>query len=513
MTQTITHKTLKNVSYSMLNYGWPIIIAIFITPIIVAKLGIKEYGIYIFISTLMGLAGILDIGVSTALNKFFAERYSKGDYAGMSRLFKTGNSLMMLTGSIGLIGITSSLYLGQIFWPDQALQYMTYLPSFICAGILFLVNVMMTLYFIVPNAMQRIDIEAKIGIGFFTLQQTAILFVVLSNYGVNEIYVSLTVLTLCFFLWYRRRIASFLPTECKEAIHQFGWDKEEIIKSYRFGIGNFINNIARTSISSLDRVVLPLFVGPSNLTYYSLPGSIAMKTPGLSTAIANIILPMTAGFESVGERSRTKTLYIRSLRLITIPSVAITITILAFPYKMLQYWISSDVADKATATLVILACTNCLLALIGPLNNFFLGLGKLKALTMASVSTAILNAILLFVLLPTKGIEGAAWAYLISLSPYVVLFYWTEYKFLSIERRTEYYIKLIAKLTIVSIIVFLLDQIFISPYIYNFASVIVACMISGAIFMGLYFIFGFFEKEDVRDIRTFINTAIARIKG
>ncbi len=512
MNQTITHKTLKNVSYSMLNYAWPIVAAIFITPLIVAKLGIKEYGIYIFISTLMGFAGILDIGVSTALNKFFAERYSKGDYAGMSELFKTGNSLMLITGFIGLIGITSSLYIGEILWPDKVAAYMTYVPSFICAGILFLINVIMTLYIIVPNALQRMDIEAKIGMTFFTLQQITILTLVVMGYGVNAIYISLTLLTLCFYLWYRRRIASLLPEECKEAIHQFGWNKKEIIDSYRFGLGNFVNNIARTSISSLDKVVLPLFIGPSNLTYYSLPGSIANKTPGLSTAVANVILPMTAGFESTGDRERTKTLYKRSFRLITIPSVAITITILAFPYKMLEYWISPDVAEKATVTLIILACTNFILSLIGPLNNFFLGLGRLKALSKASISTAILNALLLFALLPTMGIEGAAWAYLLSLSPYIVLFYWTEYKFLAIEHRSKYYILLIAKLTLVSGLVFIFDRIILSPYINSFPLVLIASVISGALFMGLYFIFGFFEKEDVRDIRTFLHTVITNLK-
>lgn len=66
---SLKYKSLKNASYNMFGYAWSIIFAIGITPIIVFKLGIKEYGIYIFINTLISLLGLIDLGITTAATK------------------------------------------------------------------------------------------------------------------------------------------------------------------------------------------------------------------------------------------------------------------------------------------------------------------------------------------------------------------------------------------------------------------------------------------------------------
>jgi hypothetical protein len=45
----------------------------FITPIIILSLGVKNYGIYILIVTLIGFVNLIDFGLSTAILKFLSE--------------------------------------------------------------------------------------------------------------------------------------------------------------------------------------------------------------------------------------------------------------------------------------------------------------------------------------------------------------------------------------------------------------------------------------------------------
>lgn len=506
-------RAFKNISYSLLSFGWPVIIALVVTPIIVHYFGVKEYGIYIFINTLVSIAGLLDVGMSIAIAKFLAERNGSQNKEGIKNLFKTANTLLFIVGAVGTTFITSSIFIGLAFFPGSLVDaYQAYTPAFIYAGALFFVSSINTLHIIILIAYQRFDISAKIGIFFITIQQSSMLAAVFFHWSINTLFLSQAIIAVLLYYIYKKYTLPILSPDERPFARMYGWDKQEATNCFKFGIVSFLNNLAGSSLAYLDRMIIPIFLGPSNLTFYSLPGSITSKIPSLSNTLSSIVFPMTAYFEGGGNREMTKNLYIRSMRLITVISTAITVTVIAFAYQLLQYWISADLADRATEVLVILAITNLILALTYPLNNILLGMGKLKALSITSVITAVINAILLVTLLPTFGIVGAAWAYLLAFVPYLFLIYKTEKFYLELTFRRAHYMKLVGQLFVTSTIVFIIDVYLIKPFISNFLLVLSASAFSCFIFVGTHYLFGFFEKEDTYDILKFIKQVASMMK-
>ena len=67
------------------------------------------------------------------------------------------------------------------------------------------------------------------------------------------------------------------------------------------------------------------------------------------------------------------------------------------------------------------------------------------------------------------------------------------------------------KLGLVSGITYLIDVIFIVQYINNFVITLISAGFSTVIFLGMYYLFGFFEKEDVGDISAFLGKYINRL--
>ncbi|MBU3668622.1 MAG: hypothetical protein FGM57_01490 [Candidatus Taylorbacteria bacterium] len=512
MKDSPTYRALSNALFSMISFGWPIIIAIFVTPYVVNSLGVKEYGVYLFISTLISLAGLLDVGIASALGKFIAEENGRRNENEIKKIFSIGNSIFLLIGILGSLGILSTIFIGKVFFAEKMIEYFKYIPAFIAAAGMFFLTSTMSLFSMLPNALQRIDAGVKVGLSFFTTQQLVIVLIIALGYGVNGIFFGLLGIYVIFHFWYAHMAKSILPDSLKKALRVYSWDKEAVLKYYSFGIKVFVNNIANSSLTFLDKAIMPIFVGPANLSYYGIAGSISNKTPAVSNTFANVIFPMTASFEGVGDRERTKMLYIRSMRLITILSVSITVTILSFPYKMLAYWINEEVAIFATATLIPLTWTNLILSLTGPLTNFLVGMGRLRALTTASVTAAILNAIFLFLLLPHYGIYGAALAYLFALTPYLFLFYWTEHNLLALNSRIKFYIIFVCKLFFTGYITYMLNQYVISPYIYNLTTVLVGSAISVLSYIFIYYICGLFEKDDVRDLKLFARSVYTSIQ-
>jgi O-antigen/teichoic acid export membrane protein len=483
------------------------IFALFVTPIIIFRLGVKNYGIYLLIYTFISLLGLLDFGLGIAVTKHLTFYYGKNDKPSIERLVRTSNSLYFL---IGLLGIAISICITSIgifkpnILPAQFASYIQYSWLFLIAGLTFFVNSISALYNTVFYSLQRFDLSNKIGMISLAITSFSTLTVVLLHGSLQTIFLTQLIIDIVFAIVAFRYTKKILP----QISFSFGWNKEEIKKYYSFGLVASINNIANTALSSLDRMIIPFFAGPSNLTYYSVPGNVTSKIPGFANTLSTTLFPTTSQLDGSKDKTRIEVLYIRSFRLITIIASALTITAIAFSYKILLYWLNADFAIHSTKILIILAFTNFILAMLGPLSNFILGLGKLKFLTTMSVIMGVLNAILLLILLPRYGITGAAWAYLLSVLPVGYMFYYTEKKFLFLSGRKEYYLKKFMMTVVTSSAVWAIDAYLLSPLVINLATLLCMGAVSLVTYMLLYKLFGFFEKEDWRDMELFFGEAL-----
>jgi O-antigen/teichoic acid export membrane protein len=340
-----------------------------------------------------------------------------------------------------------------------------------------------------------------------TLSSLSILGIVILGGSLTAIFLAQLLFTAIFAVVTVYQAKKVLP----QATLHLGWNKLEIRHCYRFGLGTFINGLASTALSSLDRLIIPFYAGPSNLTYYSLPGNVTNRIPGISNTLSATMFPMTSQLDGAKNAAQIETLYVRSFRLITIVAAAVTVTAIAFAHQILLYWLNADFASRSTDILIILAFTNFILALFGPLSNFLLGLGKLKFLTTMSVIMGVLNALLLLLLLPKYGITGAAWAYLISVAPVLYVFYYTEKKYLMLSNRGRYYAKKITGTLITSGIVWAVDVYLLSFLIVNLGTLLIIAAISGILYLLIYKHLAFFEPEDWHDIERFFFQLVRKL--
>ena len=505
---SLTFQTFKNISYNMVGYIWPMFFSLFVTPIIIFRLGIKNYGIYLFVNAIVSLFGLLDLGIGTAVIKHMSHYYGKRDDHAITRLTTSANSLFLLIGILGFIAGLAIAYLGPEFLPSQFAAYRQYSILFVLGGLIFLVSSATNTYNTIFTAIQRFDISNKIGVLSVTFSSLSILAVVVAGGSLRSIFIVQLLLTTVFAIvtvWQAKKI---LP----QATLRLGWNGAEIKHCYQFGIITFINNIASVALASLDRLIIPFYVGPSNLTYYSVAGNVTGKIPGIANTLSSTMFPTTSELDGANSISRIEILYVRSFRLITIMAAALCITSIAFAYKILLLWLNADFASHAAGIIVILAFTNFILALFGPLSSFLLGLGKLKFLTTMSIVMGLLNAVLLVVLLPRYGIVGAAWAYLISVLPVIYAFYYTEKKYLTLSNRRHYYTKKFLGTLATSAIVWVIATYLLSPFVVNLATLLLMGAATAIIYLILYKTFGFFEQEDWSDIERFYFQILKKLR-
>ncbi len=100
---SLSYKTLRNVSYSLVGFGLPIVFSVFITPVVVHRLGIVDYGVYILTLTIGVFIGLFDLGLTTAAGKYLSEYFATNNQAELQKLIQALGILYIIIGDILLL--------------------------------------------------------------------------------------------------------------------------------------------------------------------------------------------------------------------------------------------------------------------------------------------------------------------------------------------------------------------------------------------------------------------------
>jgi len=504
--ESLSYRTFKNATYSFLNYAWPIVFSIFITPLVVHRLGVVEYGVYVFLFTLTGFLSLIDFGFTLSLVKHISEYAALKKTSELTRLLGSANLVYHVIGAVGfgVFFVLGKFFLTFFHIPTAGTSSLW--VAFLFAGLAFFFNSTHLTHSIVPYAMQRFDIVTKVTIGQLTFFNLAMLVAVLLGFKLKIIFVLYAISMVGWALAFRISLKKVLPD-----IHiGFAWDAAEVSKVYKFGILAAITNSTFSALLQLDKFLIPILIGPAQLTYYSLAGNVAQKTAGVTGSLGSIFFPLTSAVFSRGDMKKVGEIYKKAFRNLTLIAAAFSSSIVFFGYQILYFWLGKDFADRSVAVLIILTGTYFLFSLYSPLYNFLLGLGRIKFLTIASVSLASINIALIFLLVPRGGIVGAAWAFLGGVILVPVLFYWTEQKILGLSGMAVFYFTLYGKLIITTIIYYALVKLFLLRLVTSLPTLIVVGPVSVMFYFILYKILGFYEAEDWDLVLSFIKKIPAR---
>jgi O-antigen/teichoic acid export membrane protein len=418
----LAKKTAKNSVYNTVSFLWPLALAFFTTPFMVGKLGQEYYGILALITSFVGFFGLLDFGVAPSIVKYVAELSTKGNYRGLSKIFSAATIFYVIVGILGAILIaTIAPYYIQSTLKSTNVSFNLVYKLFLIAGLGFFINMLLSAFSAIPNALQRFDITSKVGLVTSTVSALGNVTLLFLGFGITSIVIFTLVIATVNLLVYAVINKKLIPN-----ISLFtAPDRESFKVIFQFGGFAFLATISGLIISQLDRLILGSFLGPAAVTYYVIPGNLTVKILNLVNAICSIIFPLSAALIAKKATKDLHKLYKRSFRLVIYLLLFICVPALFFANKFLLYWLGQDFATNSTVVFVVLILTYAISTFhVVPFLLAF-GANKPKYSAMYALITAVLNVILMWLLIPRFGINGAAYAYLIAVAiptPLFVMF-------------------------------------------------------------------------------------------
>lgn len=401
------HLLARNVIWSVIGAGAPLIVGLYSIPIVVAKLGLERFGILSLAWMFVGYFSLFDFGVGRAITQIASEHLGRGQLGAIRVTLNTALSVSLLISlagcviALGLVPVATDRVFNIPAEISQEARNAMYLLALSVP-----VVVISAVYKAILEAQQRFAalniVKVFLGISTFAgpllaVQLNGSLSVVMATLIIGRVAALGSYVWLCHqtsFIWTSLRVTG---VEARKLLSFGGW----------MTVSNTISPI----MVYFDRFIIGSTLTMAAVSYYTVPYEIVIKLLIVPAAVAAVIFPaLSTAF--VDGSGRAPKIYRKSVKYTFMAMFPIVVLVLTLADYGLSWWINDEFSRSSSMVLQLLA--------IGVFVN---ALAHIPFATIQARGRADLTAVIHLVELPVYigvlwwsiqefGINGAAGAWL-----------------------------------------------------------------------------------------------------
>lgn len=334
-------KVKKNMLLGTIYRGISMIISFLYVPIILSCLGEVKYGIWTTILNILSWISHFDIGIGNGLrNKLVDSIYNKKDKNSTKKL--VSSAYIMLSGIIMFVIVIFIVFSFFVNWNslfgvvefDENLRLIMQICVFFI-GINFILSLCKSIYY----AIQENSTVGLMGIiqqgimlsGVFVLVyfKSSIILYVAILYSFSEIAVSLI---FSFLLLQKNK--DFIPN------YKF-YSSKEAKETTNLGLLFFISQIASLILFSTDNIIIAHFIGPAEVTSYSIVNKLFTVGTGMFVMLVSPYWSRTTAAKAKGDFEMIKS-GIRSMYKIFLLGIIGAVGLAIFFKPITSLWLQKE---------------------------------------------------------------------------------------------------------------------------------------------------------------------------
>jgi O-antigen/teichoic acid export membrane protein len=336
------------------NFGgsvWTGLMGLVFVPLYIHFMGIEAYGLMGIFATLLALFGLLDMGLSSTLNREMARLAVQTDKAQEMRdLVRTLEIPYWAVGLlISLIVIAASRFIAYRWVNAENLAPRTVQTAMILMGFVTLFQWPLSFYSGGLMGLQRQVLLNGINVVMATFRGLgAVLILWLVSPTVEaffswQIVVSVIQISLIvFFLWRSLPQAAAPPRFRRDLLRNI----------WRFAAGMTGITVLSTILTQLDKVILSRMLSLTLFGYYTLASSIAMNLYRFISPVFSATYPRLTNLVALGRKEEITRLYHKSAQLVSVLVLPAALVVALFSKDILLLWTQSPVTAEYTHLLV-----------------------------------------------------------------------------------------------------------------------------------------------------------------
>ncbi len=333
--------------------AWCALMSLAFIPLYIKFLGIEAYGLIGFFGSLLALFGILDLGLSSTINRELA-RYSAciENRLKMRDLLRTLEVIYLgIAVLIGVIVLSLSKFISHNWINAENLSVETVERSLILLGVAIAFQWPLSFYRSGLIGLQRQVMFNVLTSGLATLRGAgAVLILWLASptieaFFVWQIFISFSGTTMmALALWHS------LPKGDRKA----RFDKQLLHSVWRFAAGVMGASITWVLLSQLDKILLSALLPLNIYGYYMLAITAASALANFFGPIYMALFPRFSQLVELNDREGLIRTYHRACQLVSIVILPVALVLAMFSYEIMLLWTSDSTVAQNTHVLVTL---------------------------------------------------------------------------------------------------------------------------------------------------------------
>jgi len=202
----------------------------------------------------------------------------------------------------------------------------------------------------------------------------------------------------------------------------------------RFGGWITVSSLAGPILVYLDRFLIGSALSMATVAYYTAPFEVVTR---LWIIPGSLVMTLFPAFSTLGmtHREDLQLVFVRSIKYLLLATGPLILILLFFSNTILLLWLGPEIAEQSSLTFQILLL-GTLVGLLAPVSSALLqGLGRPEILAKLYAVEIPFNIVLVWVLVQSFGIEGAALSFALRASIETAILFFLSSKFLSLPRR------------------------------------------------------------------------------
>jgi O-antigen/teichoic acid export membrane protein len=397
----------RNTAWNLLGNGAPLVVAVFAIPILINQLGKDRFGVLALAWALIGYASLFDMGLGRALTQLVAVKLGAGEEHEVPALVWTSLLLMLALGGIGaaVVLLISPWLVHHALKIPLAIQSES-LHAFYLLGLSLPVVVVTSGLRGLLEAHQRFDLVTALRIPTGLFSFGGPLLVLPFSRSLTPVVGILVAGRLAGCLanfWLCSRIVPELTERVR-------WQAFSAGPLLRYGGWMTVSNIIGPLMVTLDRFLIGALVSMTAVAYYATPYEVVTKFWLIPGALMGVMFPaFSASFGQDSER--TAMLFGRSVKSLLLVLFPIMLCAVALAQDGLSLWLGAGFAQNSFRVMQWLAVGVFINSVAMVPFTFLQGVGKPDLTAKLHLIELPVYLGLLWWLIRTRGIEGAAMAW------------------------------------------------------------------------------------------------------
>jgi O-antigen/teichoic acid export membrane protein len=415
----------RNVAAGLASSVWTALVGLAVVPFYVRYLGHEGYGLIGFLATAQAVFQVLDLGLSTSINREIARESEAGDLSGAPALLHTVAVIYwVMSGVIVLAMVAVSHFIATEWLSAEGLAVNDLGYSVMLIGLVIAARWPGQLYQGALMGAQRIVVSSALSVALVTLGSLgAVLVLAFVEPSITG-----------FLLWQAgvgfgytlaARAASWRVVGRQGA----RLDRGQLARIWRFSAGVTAITIAGMVVAQIDKLVLSKMLSLAEYGQYMIAFALAGSLYLISGPLFNASYPRFSGLVRSGDTARLEQAYRLATRLLGTILFPVAMLFCVFPRDLIQAWTGDATLAASTAPLLpLLAIGTALHGVMFVPFALQLAYGATRLQLAISAVLLVVVVPLTLVLVLRHGAIGGALAWLTLHSLYLVVGIWLTHR-------------------------------------------------------------------------------------